>query len=86
MPRRMHVARTASRSKRRARLRFTALPTDVLTVNPTRAGAVVSLGAATQVSNEVLARDPLRTTCAKSAEEVNRRGRGIRMNGAAVRR
>ena len=73
----MHVARTASRKRRRARLRFTALPTLVPTANPTRAARAGSAGNATQVIRALEPRDPDRRMRAKSREEVNRSVRGI---------
>ena len=73
----MHVARAASRNKRRARLRFTALPTPAPTARPTRA-APGSPMAATHVISGEEPRFPLRKTRAKSREEVIRSGAGIR--------
>ena len=74
----MQVARAASRRSRRARLRFTALPTPAPTARPTRAGAVGSPAATTQVIKGDEPRLPVRKMRAKSREEVNRCGRGIR--------
>jgi hypothetical protein len=73
----MHVARTASRSKRLARLRVTALPTPPPTARPTRGGEAGSPAATTHVTNADEPRLPELKMRAKSREEVNRSGCGI---------
>jgi hypothetical protein len=74
----MHAARAASRNRRLARLRFTALPTPPPTAKPTRGGEVGFPAATTHVTNADEPRLPELKMRAKSREEVNRSGCGIR--------